>query len=96
MKLIFIKLFFTLMLLKTIESTLNRSKAKSKQLFEVMEKQMSSQNKSPIENQTKLNSLFPVAQADLKKNNIKSEIQNSQKNLFNSINFNQVYEKKKK
>lgn len=94
MKLIFIKLFFTILLLKIILSTHNKSKARSKQLFEIMEKQIESQKKSTIESQPKLNSLFAATEESDKINEFKPQVQNIQKNLFNPINFSQVSEKK--
>lgn len=96
MKLILIKLFLTILLLNVILSTHIRSKARSKQLFEMMEKQIGSQNKATNENQPKLNSLFGATENELSQNEIKSQAQNSQRNLFDSINFNQVSEKKMK
>jgi len=72
-----------------------KSKAKAKQLFEMMDKPSGSQAKATDDNQLKLNSIFSTTEKNKKQNEIKSQAQvRPERNLFESINFNQVNEKK--
>jgi len=80
MKLIFLKLFFTILLINILLSKQSSIKARSKQLFEEMEKQMSSRKKSTIESQPKSNSLFAASENVQKKNEIEPQVQKIQKN----------------
>ena len=73
MKLIFIKLILSILLLNIVLSTHIRSKSRSKQLFEMVEKQITSQKKGTNENQPKLNSLFSSTEESQLQNEIRSQ-----------------------
>lgn len=93
MKLIFFKILIAILLLNITISFNSKNKLKNKQLFEMMEKSVSKDNSDKKENGTpNLNSLFEKPENKSKDN--KNNSGSSSKNLFDSINFNEVKEKK--